>query len=126
MGSGNCSEVIDEEADRLNRGVEKLVELAKIEAGEMHVRRRWSDVEEIVAAALTQANRLTSAHTVEVRLEPEIPAVFVDAQAIAEVVYTSCGQRDEVRATGNVHQDYPDTSCRRHDSRLRLRMKGQA
>ena len=72
----------------MNRGVEKLVELAKIEAGEMHVRRRWSDVEEIVAAALTQASRLTPAHTVEVRLEPEIPAVFVDAQAIAEVIYT--------------------------------------
>jgi two-component system sensor histidine kinase KdpD len=87
-GQRELLEVIDEEADRLNRGVEKLVELAKIEAGEMHVRRRWSDVEEIVAAALTQASRLTPAHTVEVRLEPEIPAVFVDAQAIAEVVYT--------------------------------------
>ena len=87
-GQRELLEVIDEEADRLNRGVEKLVELAKIEAGEMHVRRRWSDVEEIVAAALTQASRLTPAHTVEVRLEPEIPAVFVDAQAIAEVIYT--------------------------------------
>ena len=87
-GQRELLEVIDEEADRLNRGVEKLVELAKIEAGDMHVRRRWSDIEEIVAAALKQASRLTSAHTVEVRLEPEIPAVFVDAQAIAEVVYT--------------------------------------
>ena len=34
-------EVIDEECDRLNRFVEGLVELARIEAGEMHLRRRW-------------------------------------------------------------------------------------
>ena len=34
-------EVIDEEADRLNRFIEGMVELARIEAGEMRLRRRW-------------------------------------------------------------------------------------
>ena len=33
-------EVIDEEADRLNRFVEGLVELARIEAGELHGKAR--------------------------------------------------------------------------------------
>src|SRR5215217_1146447 len=34
-------EVIDEESDRLNRFIGGLIELARIEAGEMHLRRRW-------------------------------------------------------------------------------------
>src|SRR5918993_769946 len=45
-------EVIDEECDRLDHFVEGLIELARIEAGEMHLRRRWGAVDEIVAAAL--------------------------------------------------------------------------
>ena len=34
-------EVIDEESDRLNRFVEGLIELARIEAGELRLRLRW-------------------------------------------------------------------------------------
>jgi two-component system sensor histidine kinase KdpD len=44
--------VIDEECDRLNRFIEGLVELARIEAGELRLRRRWGNIEEIIAAAL--------------------------------------------------------------------------
>ena len=40
-------EVINEEADRLNHFVENMVELARIEAGAINLRRRWSSVEEI-------------------------------------------------------------------------------
>ncbi len=87
-GRQEMLEVIDEEADRLNRFIEGLVELARIEAGEMKLRRRWGSIEEIIKAALERAAPLTREHRIEVRLEDELPAVRVDERAVAEVIYT--------------------------------------
>ena len=87
-GRQEMLEVIDEEADRLNRFIEGMVELARIEAGEMRLRRRWGSIEEIVATALERAQPLTRGHEVETTLEYELPSVRVDARAVAEVIYT--------------------------------------
>ena len=87
-GRRELLEVIDEESDRLNHFVEGLVEMARIEAGEMSLRRRWGAVDEIVAAALKRAAPRLKEHRVEVELEKELPSVRVDERALAEVVYT--------------------------------------
>lgn len=106
-GRREMLDVIDEETDRLNRFVEGLVEMARIEAGEMHLRRRWGSVEEIVGAALERAAPLTRGHEVLARMDGGLPAVRVDARAVTEVVYTlvdnaakysPAGTRIEVRA----------------------------
>ena len=81
-------EVINEETDRLNRFVESLVELARLEAGEMQLRCRWGAVDEIIMAALTRTEALTVRHRVEVTIAEELPAVQVDARALTEVLYT--------------------------------------
>ena len=81
-------EVIDEESDRLNRFVEGLIELARIEAGELRLRLRWGAVDEVVAAALSRAEPLTRDHRIGVELEDGLPVVRVDPHAVAEVVYT--------------------------------------
>jgi len=86
-GRRELLEVIDEEADRLNRFVESLIELARIEAGEIDLRRRWGVVEEIVAAALKRAAPLTKSHQVSVEIEKDLPAARVDSSAITEVLY---------------------------------------
>lgn len=87
-GRGEMLEVIDEETDRLNNFIEGLVEMARIEAGEMHLRRRWGSVDEIVNAALERAAPRTRSHEVLVRVDEGLPAVRVDAKAVAEVIYT--------------------------------------
>ena len=81
-------EVIDEESDRLNRFIGGLIELARIEAGEMHLRRRWGTVDEITSAALRRAEPMTRGHDVEVNIEADLPVVRVDERAVSEVVYT--------------------------------------
>ncbi|MEO6390856.1 MAG: DUF4118 domain-containing protein [Pyrinomonadaceae bacterium] len=95
-------EVIDEESDRLNRFIEGMVELARIEAGEMNLRRNWDSIEEIIAAAQARAARLTAGHRVEVQLEPELPAVRVDARAVTEVIYTLLDNARKYAAAGSV------------------------
>lgn len=81
-------EVINEETDRLNHFVENMVELARIEAGAINLRRRWVSVEEIVAMARARAEALTRGRRLEIELEKELPAAKVDASLLAEVLYS--------------------------------------
>src|SRR2546421_4903360 len=87
-GRQELLEVIDEESDRLNHFVEGLVELARIEAGALSLRRRWGAVEVIIAAALKRAEAVTRAHRGATEIERELPSVRVDARALTEVIYT--------------------------------------
>jgi len=80
-------DVIDEECDRLDRFVRGLIELARIEAGELQLRRRWGVVDEIVATVLKRAEPLTRDHQVTAEIADEIPAVQVDPRAVAEVIF---------------------------------------
>jgi two-component system sensor histidine kinase KdpD len=81
-------EVIDEESDRLNRFINGLIELARIEAGELQLRRRWGNVDEIVSSALARAAAITKHHDVALKIERELPVLRVDERAVSEVVYT--------------------------------------
>jgi two-component system sensor histidine kinase KdpD len=81
-------EVIDEETDRLNRFIDGLIELARIEAGDLQLRRSWGAVDEIISNALTRALPLTKDRKVEVEIEPELPVARVDERAVSEVIYT--------------------------------------
>ncbi len=81
-------EVIDEESDRLSRFISGLIELARIEAGELQLRRRWGVVDEIISTALSRAEPITRNHRVELEVEQELPGVRVDERAVSEVVYT--------------------------------------
>ena len=86
-GRQEMLEVIDEEADRLDRFIEGLMELARIEAGELQLRRQWSPIDEIILAALKRAEPRTRAHRIELTLPAELPSINVDERALEEVVY---------------------------------------
>jgi two-component system sensor histidine kinase KdpD len=79
---------LDEHLCHPYRFIEGLMEMARIEAGEMHLRRRWGSVEEIITTALERAAPHTRNHHIQVRLEKELPTVRVDDRAVAEVIYT--------------------------------------
>jgi two-component system sensor histidine kinase KdpD len=81
-------EVIDQESDRLNRFIGDLIELARIEAGELQLRPRWGAVDEIISTTLTRAEPLTAQHKIEVEIEKDLPLVRVDNRAVSEVVYS--------------------------------------
>ncbi|MEK6336126.1 MAG: DUF4118 domain-containing protein [Acidobacteriota bacterium] len=80
--------VITHGADRLDRFIEGIVDLARIESGDMNLYRNWGAVEDIIEAALAQAEPLTRQHRIKVVVEDELPVVRVDARAVTEVIYT--------------------------------------
>lgn len=92
--------VIDEESDRLSRFINGLIELARIEAGELELRRRWGAIDEIVSAALDRATQIAREHEIKVELENELPGVRVDARAVSEVVYTLIDNAAKYSAKG--------------------------
>ena len=87
-GRKELLEVINEEGDRLDRFIEGLTKLARIDAGEMHLHRQLCAIDEIITAALKRAEPRTRGHRIEVWIEDELPSVKVDEQSIAEVIYT--------------------------------------
>jgi K+-sensing histidine kinase KdpD len=81
-------EVITHGTDRLDRFVEGIVDLARIESGGLTLNRNYGSVDDLIDAALAQAEPLTRHHQIEVSLPEELPVVRVDARAVTEVIYT--------------------------------------
>ncbi|MEO9223816.1 MAG: ATP-binding protein [Acidimicrobiales bacterium] len=79
---------IEEEADRLTRLVEQLLDMSRIQAGALRPALRPVALEEVVPAAVREQG--TRASLVEARLSETIPAVEADAalleRALANVV----------------------------------------
>src|SRR5215471_9821386 len=101
-GRQEMLEVINEECDRLNRFIEGLVELARIEAGELQLRRRWGTIDEMIEMALARANPLVAQHPVQVDIQSELPVVLVDARAVSEVIYTLVDNAAKYSPSGTV------------------------
>lgn len=100
-GRKEMLEIIDEEADRLDRFIGGLMELARIEAGEMHLRRQWNSLDEIIMAAMKRAEPRTRAHKLELWLDDELPSVNVDEPALVEVVYVLVDNAAKFSAPGS-------------------------
>jgi two-component system, OmpR family, sensor histidine kinase KdpD len=62
--------------------------MARIEAAELGLRRRWGPIDEMVSAAIVRAEPVTQRHFVRINIEKELPVVRVDERAVSEVVYT--------------------------------------
>jgi two-component system sensor histidine kinase KdpD len=94
--------VINHGADRLDHFVEGIVDLARIDAGDMKLYRNWGEIEDIIDAALAQAGPLTRAHGIEVVVADDLPVVRVDSRAVAEVIYTLLDNASKYASPGTL------------------------
>ena len=81
-------EIINEETDRLNEFIGGMVDLAKIEAGKLDLRKARTPVHEIVREAIVRARVRLKNHNIKVQIADDVPDVWVDAPSVAEVIYT--------------------------------------
>src|ERR1041384_1970593 len=100
-GRREMLDVINEECDRLNGLIEGVVELARIEAGELRLGRRWGTIEEMIEAALARAKTITAAYKVTVEIEKDLPVVLVDDRAVSEVIYLLVDNAAKYSARGS-------------------------
>lgn len=80
-------DIINEETDRLNKFIEGMVELARVEAGAMNVTGSTVDVEEIISIVADRAESISATHSIVMDIVPTLPKVRADVRAIAEVIY---------------------------------------
>lgn len=77
--------VIDEESDRLNRLVSEAVEMAQLDAQEVHMSFVPVEVHALVDAALANCSGSLTGHPVHVSM-PTLPLVLADAEFIDKVL----------------------------------------
>jgi two-component system sensor histidine kinase KdpD len=101
------TETILQEAQRLNRLVRNLLDMTRLEAGALRVKKEWQPLEEVVGVALHRLEDSLAGREVTVALAPDLPLVPLDAvsfeQALVNLLenaakYTPSGSPIEIRA----------------------------
>ncbi len=77
---------IGEEAERLNTIVQDLLDLTRLEAGTVQVKREWYPLEEIVGAVLVRLESALAGRKVELNMPPHLLMVAVDPVLIEQVL----------------------------------------
>ncbi len=81
-------ELIRNEGWKLTRMVEQILQVASVQSGRRRYSLRPARIEEITEAALVQAQPaiLAAGFTVEKSIEPDLPSVSVDANALSQSI----------------------------------------
>ncbi len=80
------AEAIQDEARRMSTLVGNLLDMARIESGEVKLNLQWQPFEEVVGAALESSRSMLQKHKVEVRIPRDLPLVRFDALLIERVL----------------------------------------
>jgi two-component system sensor histidine kinase KdpD len=83
----DTTQAIAEEARRMNALVNNLLDMARIESGDVKLRREWQSVEEVVGSALKSIQPALANKRIEVALPSDLPLVEFDATLIERVLY---------------------------------------
>lgn len=81
-------QTISEEASRLGRLLESILQMSRLESGAAAPNKQWHVLEEIVGSALHRTRQELRNHPVEVRLGADLPLVFVDG-LLLELVFVN-------------------------------------
>jgi two-component system sensor histidine kinase KdpD len=80
------TDAIQDEARRMSTLVGNLLDMARIESGEVKLNLEWQPFEEVVGAALHAARSSLKQHSVDVHLPRDLPLVRIDALLIERVL----------------------------------------
>jgi two-component system sensor histidine kinase KdpD len=77
---------IYDEAERLNRLVANLLDMTRLEAHALEVRKDWCSVDELVGAVLHRLARLLGGRPVLTHIQPDLPLVQLDELLMHQVL----------------------------------------
>jgi len=78
-------ESIEQEAERLSRLVNNLLEMTRLESGAVEVKRDWHPLEEIIGAALTRLERTLGSRPIATHIPEDLPLISVDDVLIEQL-----------------------------------------
>jgi hypothetical protein len=71
----------------MNALVANLLDMARLQTGEVKLRKDWLPIEEVVGSALKSARPAIARHRVDVALSRDLPLVEIDATLVERVLY---------------------------------------
>ncbi|WP_193098776.1 DUF4118 domain-containing protein [Burkholderia sp. Z1] len=85
---GELVDAIHDEALRMTGIVTNLLDMARLQAGSLQLKRQWSLLEEAVGAALAACKRVLARHPARVTLPADLPLLQMDA-VLMERLFTN-------------------------------------
>lgn len=85
-GHADKADVIREQALRTSRMVNNLLEMARLQTGEVRPRKDWQSLEEIVGSAVNGLEPVLAGHPLRLELPVDLPLVKCDAVLIERVL----------------------------------------
>lgn len=83
---GELAHTIVQESMRLNLQVQNLLDMTRLQSGEVKPRLEWNSVEEIVGAAVGGSRAMLEPRTVEVRIPPDLPLLNIDGDLVLKML----------------------------------------
>jgi two-component system sensor histidine kinase KdpD len=99
---------IYDQAARLNRLVTNLLDMTRLQSGQLKLNQNWLPADEIIGSALSAFESELSGRAVKIELASDLPLVFVDAVLIQQVMlnllenaikYSPAGTAIDIAAT---------------------------
>lgn len=78
---------IQEEAERMNRFVQNLLDMTKLGSGGLKPKTDWTDLSDIVGRALARAKPLLKRRRIKVDLAPDLPLLQLDPVLMEQVLF---------------------------------------
>jgi two-component system sensor histidine kinase KdpD len=82
----NLATVVREEAERLNHDIQNLLDATRISSDGVRPNFEWSETADIVNAAIERRRTRLQGRSLEVRLPPDLPLVYVDSVLIEQAL----------------------------------------
>lgn len=104
---------LHQESQRLNRLVNNLLDMARLQAGKVQLNRQWQPLEEVVGSSLKTMELSLTNHQVQVILPADLPLLELDAVLMERVLvnllenaakYTPPGTNITIGATMREHE----------------------
>lgn len=77
---------IREEAHRMNRFIENLLDMVRLESGTLTLNMKWCDMQDIIGVVLREMKDALQSHRLKIKVPPDLPSVKVDFILIEQVI----------------------------------------
>ncbi len=82
---GELAQTIVTESQRLNLQVQNLLDMTRLQSGEVKPRLEWNSLEEIIGTALDRNRGLLKDRPVEVRIPANLPLLSIDSELVLKL-----------------------------------------
>lgn len=96
----NLVRVINQEAQRMSDLTIKILEMARLEAGEVQLNLQWYEPEEIIGSALRRLDKKLKGRDVNIQIQNSQALIYVDAVLLQQVIVNLLENANKYSPTG--------------------------